>query len=307
MPLPTSLVVKNGSKIRRLHLLRDAGPVVVDLENHGVTIGVVPGADDERAAAVRAEHGLLRVDDQVQQHLLNLVRIRKHFRQSRGERLENVDVADALFVRAKRQRLANHLIQVHHRARGVTLAGEGQQIADDLGRALRLTQDRFEAALGLIVDRSLREPLGPRQDRGERIVELVGDAGDRLPQRRQLLRLQQLMIQIARLILEPLALADVAHQRLDADAVGRRFRVCRDFHPDRRTVGPAQAEQVIGNRAVALKPLDEPIACLGIDEAFELERPNLFLRCLRRIAEHQFEKGIGRECERGGASESVPM
>ena len=42
------------------------------------------------------------------------------------------------------------------------------------------------------------------------------DAGDRLAERGELLRLQQLMIEIARLILEALALADVAHQRFDA-------------------------------------------------------------------------------------------
>ena len=45
------------------------------------------------------------------------------------------------------------------------------------------------------------------------------DAGDRLAERRELFGLQQLVIEIARLILEPLALADVAHQRLDAEPV----------------------------------------------------------------------------------------
>ena len=64
----------------RLHVLGHTRPVVVDLEDHRVAIGVVPGADDQRAAAVRAEHRLLRVDDQVQQHLLHLVRIGKHLR-----------------------------------------------------------------------------------------------------------------------------------------------------------------------------------------------------------------------------------
>ena len=81
--------------------------------------------------------------------------------------------------------------------------------------------------LRLIVDRALRQPLGPGQDRGERVVQLVRDAGDRLAQRGELLRLQQLVIQIARLVLEPLALADVAHQRLDADARRRAARRAR--------------------------------------------------------------------------------
>ena len=132
-----------------------------------------------------------------------------------------VMLLSALFVRAQRERLADDLVQVDHRARGVALARERQQVADDLRGALRLAQDGLEAALRLLVDRSLREPLGPGQDRRERVVQLVRDAGDRLAERGELFRLQQLVIQIARLILEPLALADVAHQRLDA---GRRRR-----------------------------------------------------------------------------------
>ena len=62
------------------------------------------------------------------------------------------------------------------------------------------------------------EPLGPRQDRGERVVQLVRDAGDGLAERRHLLGLQQLVVQVARLVLELLAIAHVADQGLDADA-----------------------------------------------------------------------------------------
>ena len=98
----------------------------------------------------------------------------------------------------------------------MALAREGQQVADDLRGALRLAEDGVEAAPGLLVDRTLRQTLGPGEDGRERIVQLVRDAGDRLPERGELLGLQQLVIEIARLILEPLALADVAHQRFDA-------------------------------------------------------------------------------------------
>ena len=72
---------------------------------------------------------------------------------------------------------------------------------------------------GLVVGRTLRQPLGPGEDRRERIVQFVRDAGDRLAERGELFRLQQLVIEVARLVFEPLALADVAHQRFDADAV----------------------------------------------------------------------------------------
>ena len=78
------------------------------------------------------------------------------------------------------------------------------------------SQDGFEAAPGLLVDRPLRQSFCPGQDGRERIVQLVRDAGNRLSERRQLLGLQQLMVEVARLILEPLPLADVPHQGLDA-------------------------------------------------------------------------------------------
>ena len=80
---------------------------------------------------LRGEHGLLGVDDEVQQHLLDLVAVGEHLRQARRERVDDRDVRDALLVRAQRQRLAHDLVDVHHRPRRLTLAREGQQVADD--------------------------------------------------------------------------------------------------------------------------------------------------------------------------------
>ena len=86
---------------------------------------------------------------------------------------------------------------------------------------------------------TLREPLGPRQDRRERIVQLVRDAGNRLAERGQLLGLQQLVIHVARLILEFLALADVPNQRL-----ARAGRPLRARHVRRlRHIGAGRAHR----------------------------------------------------------------
>ena len=280
----------------RLHVFRHARPVVVHLEDDRVLRQVVPGADDQRAAAVRAEHRLLGVDDQVEQDLLNLVRIGEDARQAGRERLEDVDVAQALLVAAQGQRFADHLVEVDHRARGVALAREGQEVADDLGGALGFGEDGVEPAARLLVDRTLRQPLGPGEDRRERIVQLVRDAGDRLAERRELLRLQQLVVEIARLVLEPLALADVAHQRLDAQRrVGRVLGVRGHFDPHQRAVGATQAQQVVGHRAVAPQPVDELLARLRIDEEIDLERPHFIARRVGGKAEHQLEVGIGEE------------
>ena len=84
-------------------------------------------------------------------------------------------------------------------------------------RAARSDSPRITStpAAGRFVEIALGQPLGPAQDRGERIVQFVRDAGDRLAKRRHLLCLEQLLIEIARLIIEPPPLADVAHERLD--------------------------------------------------------------------------------------------
>jgi hypothetical protein len=68
----------------------------------------------------------------------------------------------------------------------------------------------------------------------------VRDARDRLAKRRHFFGLEQLLIQIARLIIEPFSLTHVPKKRFDskrrapAHAVGAR----RDFDPDRLAVPP---------------------------------------------------------------------
>ena len=79
----------------------------------------------------------------------------------------------------------------------------------------------------------------------ERIVQFVSHARDRLAERGHLLGLQQLVIDVARFVVQLLAFADVADERFDADAAvalrGRRHARSipprRAFH--RRAAGPA--------------------------------------------------------------------
>src|SRR5262245_31084025 len=66
----------------RLQVVGDSRAVVVDLELDRLVPGVVPGADDDGSAAVVREHGLLGVDDQVEQHLLDLMAVGEDLRKS---------------------------------------------------------------------------------------------------------------------------------------------------------------------------------------------------------------------------------
>ena len=153
--MPTAFVVKNGSKIFGCTSSGMPGPSSLHLEDDGVALGVVPRSQNQRAAAVRVEHRLLGVDDEVEQHLLNLMRIGEDRRQAGGERLENHDVGRALLVGAKRQRLAHDLVQIDRRARRVPLARERLQVADDARGALGGVVDGVEIAARLLVERGV--------------------------------------------------------------------------------------------------------------------------------------------------------
>ncbi len=93
------------------------------------------------------------------------------------------------------------------------------------------------------------KPFGPGQDGRERVVQLVRDAGDRLSERRHLLGLQQLVIEVARLVLELLAVADVTNERVDPQAVAHGLGACRHLDPDEPAVALVQPQQVIADRA----------------------------------------------------------
>jgi hypothetical protein len=180
----------------------------------------MPRPKDHQAAAVCRQHGLLGVDDQIQQDLLNLVRICEYRRKPRRECLENDHVSCPLFVRAQTQRLTHDGIQIHHRPRRVAFPCERLQVTDDPGGPLGRVVDRIEVASRLVVEPAAREPLRARQNRRERIVELVRHPRHGLPERRQFLGLRQLMVEVARLVLQLLPLCDVVNDRFDAKSLG---------------------------------------------------------------------------------------
>ena len=254
VPLPTSFVVKNGSKIFGCSSSGIPGPSSLISRTTDSCSASCQRAHDEHAAAVGREHRLLGVDDQVEQHLLHLVPVGEDLRQPGRQRVDDRDVRDALLVGAQRQRLAHDLVHVHHRARRLPLAREGQQVADDARGALGLAEDRLEAAADRRFERARsRQPLGPAQDRGERVVQLVRDAGNRLAERRHLLGLQQLVIDVARLVVQLLALADVADERFDAHGCRRpagAVGAAGHLDPDGASVGAPEPQQIVGDGAV---------------------------------------------------------
>ena len=195
-----------------LPLLGNPRAIVIHLEHGGAAFGIVRRPHDDGPPAVGANTCLLGIDQEIEQHLLDLVTVGKHFRQPTRERLDHLNVADLLLVGPQRERLAYHLVQIHHGTRGLALARERQQVADNAGGAFGFGQDDFQSLSRLVVDVAFGEPFGPRQDGRQRVVQLVGNAGNGLAERGHLLGLQQLVTAIARLVVQFLALADVADE-----------------------------------------------------------------------------------------------
>ena len=147
-----------------LKIFRHARPIVADLEQHSVAIRVLPGPQCQRSPAVRREHRLLGVDDEVQQDLLDLMWIGKHRRQTCRQSVHDADVGNALFVGAKRQRFLHDLIQIDRRPRRMPLPRERLQVADDTSSTFSGVVNRIEVAPCAFVEIARSEPFRACED-----------------------------------------------------------------------------------------------------------------------------------------------
>ena len=100
--------------------------------------------------------------------------------------------------------------------------------------------------------RFLGQSLGPAENRRQRIVQLVRDAGDRLTQRGHLLGLQELVVDVARLIVQLFPLAHISQECFDADAAVGGLRAGGELDPNWRLIDATQAQQIARDRPIRL-------------------------------------------------------
>ena len=88
------------------------------------------------------------------------------------------------------------------------------------------------------------------------------------------------MIDVAGLVIELLSLADVADERLDAEAavVGRPIGARRQLDPHGVPVGAAEPHEVITDRPVGGEAFEQRDARLRVDEALLSEGAHIELR-----------------------------
>src|ERR1700682_17061 len=131
--------------------------------------------------------GRFRIDEQIQQDLLELLFVAAHLRSRLVQLHVDLDAARARCERAKTHRVLDNRVNVHRYIACVRLPGEQKQIANHSDGAIRLTLDqayRFELlSFQLVLEQQLRKC----RDSGERIIELVRDARDELSDGSELL------------------------------------------------------------------------------------------------------------------------
>ena len=158
--------------------------------------GVGPRSDHQPAAAVGLQHGLLGVGDDVEENLLQLVRVGDGLGQVAVEFAHDLDVVHREFVIAQLDGALQDVVHARQRAFRFLLAREREQVLHDLLAAQRQVVDLEQAVAGALVQilAQLQE-LGIAHDAGERIVQLVGNAGDQFADGGEFFGLDQLLLQ----------------------------------------------------------------------------------------------------------------
>src|SRR5437868_6506423 len=170
----------------------DAAPRVAYLHGDGRLQGLFV----ERGAYAYAPallHRLLRVQQKVQEDLSQLVAARANLRQPRVEPADDLDARLTHLLLDEDERLLEELVHV----RPLDLAGaarEPEHLTDDVRDALGLAARNVEEASVLLKLLARREKVERVLDGFERVVDLVRDGGGEPPDRRELLRLEELLL-----------------------------------------------------------------------------------------------------------------
>src|SRR5215208_667744 len=172
--------------------LADAAPRVADLDGDGrLQRLLVDGRAHRDAPALL--HRLLRVQEQVQEDLAELVGARAHLRELRVEAADDLDARLLHLLLDEDERLLDELVRLDplDLARA---AREAQHLADDVRDALGLLARDFEELAVLLHVPARREQVERVLDGFERVVDLVRDRRREAADRGELLRLEELLL-----------------------------------------------------------------------------------------------------------------
>ena len=170
-------------------LFGDPGSRVADLDLDSVPLGQTRGDLDRAGLAL---HGLLRVDQEIHQDLLELIGVAEDRGKIRLELLLQTNLVEPELMIREGGGVLDDPVHIRDLELDLFLAGELEQVFHGLLAAFRLLLDDLEGLEERVGRLQLAQgELGVGQDAGERIPHLVSDARAELAQGRQLLGLDQ--------------------------------------------------------------------------------------------------------------------
>src|SRR5260370_4424402 len=172
----------------------DSGAII--LKDDPDRVGIASDVDTYRAFLPAFADRLLRVEQEVQEHLHQLIGIGH----ARGYRrfLEKVyrDIALAQRVRLHLHGGLQELIEIDLAASGSRRPGEVLQVLHDFGRTPRLLVQNADLFVRGFADAAFLQQFRHAQNAGQGIIELVGEAADHLPHGRETFARNNLRFQL---------------------------------------------------------------------------------------------------------------
>ena len=195
---------------------------------------------------------------------MELVAVGPDRRQVRRQDAHHLDVGGAQAVGDDLERLADRVVELDRRALAGLAARHRQEGAHDARAPVGGGADLERALADRAVRGEILEQAGVADHHRERVVELVGDAGEQRAERAHLLVLVQDLALPGEFGLDPLALGQVDqrgdHGVLALEGDQPRGERCPEFGP----VGAAQADLDPVQAALAPQPLHDFGAVVGI-------------------------------------------
>src|SRR5689334_4051109 len=205
-PCSTSRSLRGEERIENLRQCIGGNSRPVVLEARPNAIAFASQSHSQGPARPDLPDRLLRVDDQVQEHLHQLVRVAHHVRQRWLRDEVHRDIVQPQRVLVQLQAPLHHVAHIQRSFPRSRWTRKEQQVLHHLGRASCLLLQQFEPARDGGVRCGALQQFHCSQDRGERIVQLVRKAVDHLPHGGESLALDQLLLHL-------LLRSDVPHRR----------------------------------------------------------------------------------------------
>ena len=302
MPLPTSLVVKNGSKI----LSRTSAGMPWPVSSTSIStysagderlfleVGAFGGGKVARAQqdVAAVAHRVARVDDQIDDHLLELVEV--GLDQPEIAAVHDVEI-DRLADQPAQQHLqfGQHVAELQGLRPQRLPAREGEQLPHQARRAIGVLLDLHDVLEGRIGRPVIGEQqIGIADDRGQHIVEVMRDAAGELADRLHLLALREILLQ--RALLGGVEREDRRARALVAARIGGRDEEAR------RTRRARALERGVdrGDVALALRGGGDRVAqggAVALGDEAKIDGPSLAGAGLQRRRREPREGGVGAQ------------